>query len=124
MRFGELRAKTQRIYLEWTNHRIAKSSRFANFVREPGFNLNSPVFSREKPPNSGEKWGLQIFSSLTRFCDVMVGPVLNLAAICVVVRAPKVFFLLRKEVVRLPKFLNSTDKLRVYKSYCRRLIKE
>ena len=46
------------VILEWTNHRIAKSGRFANFVREPGFSLNSPVFSREKPPNSKEKWGL------------------------------------------------------------------
>ena len=27
--------------------------RFANFVREAGFNLNSPAFSREKPLNSG-----------------------------------------------------------------------
>ena len=36
---------------EWTNHRIAKSGRFANFVREPGFNLNSPTSSREKPIN-------------------------------------------------------------------------
>ena len=35
-------------------NRIAKSGRFANFVREPGFNLNSPAFSREKPLNSGE----------------------------------------------------------------------
>ena len=26
---------------EWTNHRIAKSGRFANFVRQPGFNVNS-----------------------------------------------------------------------------------
>ena len=24
---------------EWNNHRVAKSGRFANFVREPGFNL-------------------------------------------------------------------------------------
>ena len=31
---------------EWTNHHIAKSGRFANFVREPGFSLNSPTFSR------------------------------------------------------------------------------
>ena len=38
-------------------HRIAKSGRFANFVREPGFDLNSPTFSGEKPPNSGEKRG-------------------------------------------------------------------
>ena len=32
---------------EWTNHRIAKSGRFKNFVGEPVFNLNSPAFSRE-----------------------------------------------------------------------------
>ena len=43
-------------FQEWTNHRIVKSGRFANFVREPGFKLNSPTFSREKPPNAGEKW--------------------------------------------------------------------
>mmetsp|Transcript_8047 Transcript_8047/g.18806 ORF Transcript_8047/g.18806 Transcript_8047/m.18806 type:complete len:539 (-) Transcript_8047:50-1666(-) len=36
----------------------------------------------------------------------------------------KVYFLLRKEVVKLPKFLNCADKLKTYKAYCRRLIKE
>ena len=44
-------------YKEWTNHRIAKSGKLANFVREPGFNLNSPTFSREERPNSGGHWG-------------------------------------------------------------------
>lgn len=36
----------------------------------------------------------------------------------------KVHFLLRKEVVRLPKFLNSADTLKTYIAHCRRLIKE
>jgi hypothetical protein len=36
----------------------------------------------------------------------------------------KVHFLLRKEVVRLPKFLNSAETLKTYKAHCRRLIKE
>ena len=56
---------------EWTNHRIAKSGRFVNFVREPGFNLNSPTFSRAKPPNS-RKTGLVHVSVRACFCDVMV----------------------------------------------------
>ena len=34
-------------FQEWTNHRNAKSSRFANFVGEPKFYLNSPTFSTE-----------------------------------------------------------------------------
>ena len=55
-----------------------KNGQVYELVREPGFNLNSPTFSGKKPPNSGERWGLQTFSSLTRFCDVMVGPVLNM----------------------------------------------
>eukprot|EP00406_Dinophysis_acuminata_P020174 CAMPEP_0179354104 /NCGR_PEP_ID=MMETSP0797-20121207/76677_1 /TAXON_ID=47934 /ORGANISM="Dinophysis acuminata, Strain DAEP01" /LENGTH=639 /DNA_ID=CAMNT_0021069193 /DNA_START=141 /DNA_END=2060 /DNA_ORIENTATION=- len=36
----------------------------------------------------------------------------------------KVHFVLRKEVVRLPHFLNSTEKLKTYMAHCRRLIKE
>jgi len=36
----------------------------------------------------------------------------------------KVHFLLRKEVVRLPKFLNSAETLAKYKVHCRKLIKE
>jgi len=36
----------------------------------------------------------------------------------------KVHFILRKEVVRLPRFLNSVDKLKAYKAHCRRLIRE
>jgi len=36
----------------------------------------------------------------------------------------KVHFLLRKEVVRLPRFLNSAETLKTYKAHCRRLIKE
>jgi len=36
----------------------------------------------------------------------------------------KVHFLLRKEVVRLPRFLNSAETLVKYKAHCRRLIKE
>mmetsp|Transcript_116275 Transcript_116275/g.183847 ORF Transcript_116275/g.183847 Transcript_116275/m.183847 type:complete len:880 (-) Transcript_116275:173-2812(-) len=36
----------------------------------------------------------------------------------------KVHFLLRKEVVRLPRFLNSADTLKTYIAHCRRLIKE
>ena len=41
-----------------------KLGRFANFVREPGLNLNSPTFSREKPPNSGEIWALFVLDAL------------------------------------------------------------
>ena len=58
---------------EWTNHRIAKSGRFANFLREPGFNLNSPTFSREIPPNSGENCVYKPFRPWHAFGDVMVG---------------------------------------------------
>ena len=47
---------------------VSKSSRFANSVRKPRFHLNSPTFSREEPPNSGEKWVSKPFSSLTLFC--------------------------------------------------------
>jgi hypothetical protein len=36
----------------------------------------------------------------------------------------KVHFLLRKEVVRLPRFLNSAETLKTYKVHCRKLIKE
>lgn len=36
----------------------------------------------------------------------------------------KVHFLLRKEVVRLPRFLNSAQTLKAYKTHCRKLIKE
>jgi hypothetical protein len=36
----------------------------------------------------------------------------------------KVHFLLRKEVVRLPRFLNSAETLKTYTAHCRRLIKE
>uniref|UniRef100_A0A7S4V2H1 Uncharacterized protein n=1 Tax=Alexandrium monilatum TaxID=311494 RepID=A0A7S4V2H1_9DINO len=36
----------------------------------------------------------------------------------------KVYFLLRKEVVRLPRFLNSAEKLKTYLAHCRRLIRE
>lgn len=36
----------------------------------------------------------------------------------------KVHFLLRKEVVRLPRFLNSAEKLQTYLVHCRKLIKE
>ena len=43
---------------EWTNHRIAKSGRFANFVQEPGFNLNSPTFSKGKASEFRRKRGL------------------------------------------------------------------
>lgn len=35
----------------------------------------------------------------------------------------KVHFLLRKEVVRLPRFLNSAETLKTYKAHCRQLIK-
>eukprot|EP00928_Gymnodinium_smaydae_P017290 TRINITY_DN16608_c1_g1_i1.p1 TRINITY_DN16608_c1_g1~~TRINITY_DN16608_c1_g1_i1.p1 ORF type:complete len:1042 (-),score=188.26 TRINITY_DN16608_c1_g1_i1:94-3219(-) len=36
----------------------------------------------------------------------------------------KVHFILRKEVVRLPKFLNSAETLKTYLSHCRKLIRE
>lgn len=36
----------------------------------------------------------------------------------------RVYFLIRKEVVRLPRFLNSAEKLKAYMAHCRRLIKE
>jgi hypothetical protein len=36
----------------------------------------------------------------------------------------KVHFLLRKEVVRLPRFLNSAETLKTYTAHCRRLIRE
>jgi len=36
----------------------------------------------------------------------------------------KVHFLLRKECVRLPLFLNSAEKLKTYTTYCRRLLRE
>jgi len=36
----------------------------------------------------------------------------------------KVHFLLRKEIVRLPRFLNSVDKLKLYRTHCKKLIKE
>lgn len=36
----------------------------------------------------------------------------------------KIHFVTRKEVVRLPKFLNSYDKLKSFKAHCRALIKE
>jgi len=36
----------------------------------------------------------------------------------------KIRFLLRKEVVRLPRFLNTVEKLKKYKVHCRKLIKE
>lgn len=36
----------------------------------------------------------------------------------------KVHFLLRKEIVKLPKFLNSAETLTKYKAHCRKLIKE
>ena len=50
---------------------------FANFVREPGFNLSSPTSFREKTSEFRRKWGLSTFSSLTRFYHVMIVPVLN-----------------------------------------------
>lgn len=36
----------------------------------------------------------------------------------------KTHFLLRKDCVRLPRFLNSAEKLKTYKAHCRKLIKE
>lgn len=36
----------------------------------------------------------------------------------------KVHFLIRKEVVRFPRFLNSAEKLKAYLTHCRKLIKE
>ena len=53
---------------EWTNHRNAKSSKFANFVGEPGFNLNSPTFSRK--PRIQEKNGFtKPFCPTVLCCD-------------------------------------------------------
>jgi hypothetical protein len=36
----------------------------------------------------------------------------------------KVYFILRKEVVRLPRFLRTVENLKTYKTHCRRLIRE
>eukprot|EP00929_Paragymnodinium_shiwhaense_P012863 TRINITY_DN120749_c0_g1_i1.p1 TRINITY_DN120749_c0_g1~~TRINITY_DN120749_c0_g1_i1.p1 ORF type:complete len:1094 (-),score=361.32 TRINITY_DN120749_c0_g1_i1:53-3334(-) len=36
----------------------------------------------------------------------------------------KVHFVLRKEVVRLPRFMNTIDKLKTYKAHCKRMINE
>ena len=42
---------------EWTNRRNAKSSRSANFVREPGFTLNSPYLLQGETSELRRKMG-------------------------------------------------------------------
>ena len=68
-------SQTQRQTVEkgqgWTDHGNRKSSKFANFVGEPGFNLNSPKLSSQKPPTSGGKKGLvNLFVLDVVFCCV------------------------------------------------------
>ena len=59
-----------------TNHGNAKSSTFANFVGEPGFNLNSPTFSRTKPSEFRREMGLVNLFILDAFlcCDSTLAP--------------------------------------------------
>ena len=65
---------------EWTNHRNAKSSRFANSVGEPGFNLNSPLPFQGKNLRIQEKNGVcKTFVLDAAFCcDGGPGPEIHI----------------------------------------------